>query len=155
MGEAFDEPVLVPGESASPSYEPFDRVFVDDDSGTLVVLASTGVRSAAFDMGGVTMADVYPECPLTDDVVIVAYERALDRDVRGWREMDPAQLSDCIGLLGDVHYYPASKLSRYEAGNFTEVGGVVRCEHCKSMHETTAAWVRHVAVECREVDHGE
>lgn len=147
MSETRDGSSSSAGSVGQGGYAPFDRVRVGGGP-TLVVLGGTGIRSVSFEMGGFTMADVYPECPRCDEVLVVAYERALDREVGDWRNSDPARLLEHVGSIEGLHYYPASKLDRYDAGNWTDIGDGIRCEHCRCKFESVPSWVEHFVTEC-------
>lgn len=149
MSESSHGAVLVPGQSARSDLRPYERAHdVEDPDGVLVVLETTRTRASAYDMtDGVTAADIHHEYPEADEIVVCAYERTLDRECPGWRGLSPDSLAR-VGV-SERYHYPASRLDRYDEGNYTLVADGCRCEHCGTVVESTAAWVRHFVRGCR------
>lgn len=121
----------------------------DDPDGVIVVLDILDTPAYEFELsGGITVADVYPSYPESDRVVICAYDRVLDRYRDCW-DVESPHIVDWLRDVGaPLHYYPESKLDRYDAGNYTEVDDGCRCDHCGETLETTVDWVEHFVREC-------
>lgn len=124
----------------------------DSPHGILVVLEICDETAAEYELTpGVSVADLHDGYPRDDPVVVCMYERRLEEYCESWN-LDSPHLVEWLRDVGaDLYYYPESKLDRYDAGNYTELGDACRCEHCKEVVDSTADWVEHVVRECEAV----
>lgn len=111
--------------SAVPALAAGDRVIdgdqPDGERSPIRVLERTGDRADEHEIdaipGSPTVADVNGEHPADDPVIAVAFERALDRHILGWRDLPDEELAERVGETSITTYsYPESRLEPVTEG---------------------------------------